>query len=443
MAGTARTASESRHASLGSDALWSMIGAAAQAGQQAAIVVAFTRWGSPELLGTYALGLALAAPLNVFADRAIRTLLTTARNHEFVLPDCLVVRSLVSLASLAMTLLLAIVWRLDVESAAILGLVGALRWLEGLAQAMYGRMHQRRQVQRLGVSQLGRAVISGAVGVAVFACTGSPLLMLGVSGGLQMLILFCLDWPRVKEECSPSTDYGAPSRLARYWPMLRQAVPIGATTFLVAVSVNIPRMVLARTAGEITLGVLTVLVYLSFPATLVSSALVQAATPRFASHRSDWLGEGRRLMRRLLISNVAIAVLNAVCMVAIGGLLPVFSAEYAEPVRLLPGLGVAVGIGFLGNVPGTALVARRRFRLAFLACVLSCATSAAASFFWIPRYEIGGVVWVMALTNGVHWIACSAGLRFVDCQAPRRLERREGAECGSTTLANRSIRPAA
>jgi O-antigen/teichoic acid export membrane protein len=139
-----------------------------------------------------------------------------------------------------------------------------LRWIEGLSQTLYGRMQQTGQMKRLGRSQLLRAVIVSIGCPATLWASGSMVGMLAASGALQFLVLGCHDWPSVKPHPRTSADRRMAHRVERYLPMLRQAVSIGASTLLVAVSANIPRMVLARTAGEISLGAFTVLGYLGF-----------------------------------------------------------------------------------------------------------------------------------------------------------------------------------
>jgi O-antigen/teichoic acid export membrane protein len=98
--------------------------------------------------------------------------------------------------------------------------------------------------------------------------------------------------------------------------------------------------------------------------------------------------------------------------------------DYEAYAPLLPGLGLAMGIGFLANVPAITLVARRRFRIAFLACVASCLTSALASSLLIPSHGISGAAWVMGISSLVHWIACALGLHVADWASGGRWRQR-------------------
>ena len=66
-----------------------MAGALAQTVGQAAIMLVLAQVASTQIVGQYALGLAIATPLNVFADRAIRMLQATAGDNDFPLGDYL------------------------------------------------------------------------------------------------------------------------------------------------------------------------------------------------------------------------------------------------------------------------------------------------------------------------------------------------------------------
>ena len=88
----------------------------------------------------------------------------------------------------------------------------------------------------------------------------------------------------------------------------RLALPLAISTFFVSLSVNLPRLFLSWSASESTWAVFAVLCYFCFPATMLVSAIMQAATPRLASsYRDDPCGRYRQLSRRLMVACAAVA----------------------------------------------------------------------------------------------------------------------------------------
>src|SRR5262245_17693999 len=120
--------------SLRHDTAWAMAGAVAQTASQAAVMLALARKASPDVVGQYALGLAIATPLNIFADRAFRTLQATAGDDDFPLSHYLAFRSAIGAAAVVVAVTLAVWWQLNAWAIQIVLLVALTRCVEGIAQ---------------------------------------------------------------------------------------------------------------------------------------------------------------------------------------------------------------------------------------------------------------------------------------------------------------------
>jgi O-antigen/teichoic acid export membrane protein len=400
------------------DTMWALVGALAQAGGQLLTMIVLTHYVATELVGQYALGLAVATPLNVFADRAIRMLQATSSESDFPLRDYLGFRVFLGSLAFLCTVILLIVWRMELTGTQVILLVALGRFVEGIEQTLYGRLHRSSQMRHIGQSQVIRAVAAFVSLVAVLSVCRRLELALAVSLGANLIVLDCLDRRRVDQLESPPTGRQRPLRSqvhvalpsSSWMSLARLALPLALSTFLVAVTASLPRLYLARTVNEHTLGVFAILCYLCFPATMLVSAIMQAATPRLADlYRLD-AGRYRQLFARLF-SVCAVLALGNWVFVALAGrpvLQFLFGPDYAVASDHLDWIAAASGVGFLATVPATALSAHRIFRATLVTCGLSCIVCGISGAMLIPRYSLTGAVAVMLLSSTVHF--CTAGV---------------------------------
>ncbi len=414
--------SATERTSLRRDTAWAMAGALAQTASQAAIMLVLADVASTQIVGQYALGLAIATPLNIFADRAIRMLQATASDVDFPLSEYLAVRTLVGIGSLIVTFLLVLVWNLESATGQIVLLVALGRFVEGIAQTLYGRLQRGHQMPQIGQSQVLRGAATAFVSLFfLFTCHRLDC-ALAASVVANAMVLIALDRGRVACCVANGACETRPTELCvsfqhvGWTKMLRLAIPLAFSTFFVSLSVNLPRLFLSWSASESTLGVFAVLCYFSFPATMLVSAIMQAATPRLAdSYRDDPQAHDSRLSRRLLTCCAAIGIGNWFIVRAFGHMLLQWGlgGEYAAAAGQLDWLAAAAGVGFLAAVPATAMNAQRLFRLSLVTCGVSCGVTCLAGTALIPRYGMSGAATTMMLTSGAHLTVSVVALRTV------------------------------
>lgn len=69
--------------------MWTFIGNVVYAGCQWGMLVVLTKLGSPEMVGQFALGLAITAPVFRFADLRLRNVQATDTRREYLFGDYL------------------------------------------------------------------------------------------------------------------------------------------------------------------------------------------------------------------------------------------------------------------------------------------------------------------------------------------------------------------
>jgi O-antigen/teichoic acid export membrane protein len=274
-------------------------------------------------------------------------------------------------------------------------------------------MQQKRKMRLLGHAQSLRALVTalGAVmSLGIFRSMEASLLTTVVLSSLVLVTFEC-------RSAEIQRERGKRSWIDQVWAcggLLVQAVPVGSAAFLVAISTSFPRLVISRTLGETVLGVFAVVCYLAFPATLVSSALMQAALPRLTHSVKDSPTLARKLLWKLFVVNAFLASVNGCLLVGPGPFLVSWLLESSDslPDGLLGLLAVAVGISYLANVPATALVASRQFRLSLMSCGVSCFVAVCASLILIPVWGIRGAPVAMIFASFTHLMGTTASLHW-------------------------------
>src|SRR5580700_4270976 len=87
-----RTHSGSQPRSIRANFAWTLAGYAVYAGCQWGMLVALAKLGTPAMVGQFALGLAATAPLLMFANLQLRTVLATDTRGEYAFSDYLGLR---------------------------------------------------------------------------------------------------------------------------------------------------------------------------------------------------------------------------------------------------------------------------------------------------------------------------------------------------------------
>ncbi len=417
--------------SLRQDATWALSGATAQAAGQAMMMLALTRLTSVDIVGHYALGLAIATPLNLFADRALRMLQATATDDDFALADYLGFRAILGCLAMVAAVTLVLGWKLENVAAMVVLLVSLGRFVEGMAQTLYGRLHRAGRMRQIGQSQIIRALLSVVLAIVTLAVWRRLDLALIASLWANLLVVMGFDCRLVsrleRTGENPIDAHAHPLQIGRpaahWWRLLGLALPLGTATFMVALSGSLPRLFLSRLASDRTLGVFAVICYLCFPANLLISSLMQAATPRLAElYRREANADYRALVGRLGVLSLLLAVANGL-LIQFGGrqlLQTLFGPEYAAAAPQLGWLAVAAGVGFVANVPATSLTAGRFFRLSLVTCAFSCTVCWLSAWWLIPHYALTGAVLTMMLCSVAHLAAAMVGFLYTERVRSRR-----------------------
>ena len=396
---------------------WTFAGNVVYAGCQWGMLVALAKLGSPELVGQFALGLAMTAPVMAFASLRMRLVQATAARRESAFGDSLGLRLITTTLGLAVIAGIVVAAGYDCETALIILAVGIAKAFESISDVFYGLVQSHDRMDRVAKSMilkgplslvalsagvyLTRSVLWGAVGLVV--SWALVLILYDIRSGALML----------KSTAQPSgTTYRQSSKeevLRPRWEMgtLTElawlTLPLGIVMMLSSLHSNIPRYFVERNLGVSELGIFAALAYFDRVGNLVVKALAESASPQLARHDAARDHAAFRTLLSKLVGTGVLLGLAGVLAGLIGGrkiLTLIYQPEYAQQ-RLFVRLMIAAGLSYVASFLIYGLSAAKYFRVQVVLYAAVTATLVLACALLIPSDGLHGAATALILARGV------------------------------------------
>lgn len=405
---------------LRADFSWVLSGNVIYSACQWAIVVLIAKLGSAEQVGLYALGMAVSAPIILFANLQVRTLLASDVRDEFRFGQYLAFR-FVSLAIAFLAILgVAAFTGADWRHRTVIVLVGFAQVLEYVSDTYYGLMQKCDRMDRMSHSLMFKGPLALAAlwitmdetrdvawAVAALACGRLFILLVWDSrlgyarrlpGGLQAR----LEWNN-----------------RQMLSLFRLALPLGIISMLASLSGNIPRYFIQAHLGTTDLGIYSAIASLLAAGNLVVSAFGQAIMVPAARACAD--GDRARYRGFVLHTVLLGAILGAGAILSaslFGHYLlgHVFRPEYADHVDLFIWLMAAGTVLFVTGALGFVMTAARALIPQIPVLMINCLAGAVACAWLIPRHGLRGAVEATIVAGLVQLAGAAVILRRIDGQ---------------------------
>jgi len=407
--------------------IWTSLGHAVFAACQWAMVSVLAKLGSPEMVGVYALGVAVTTPPLMLAQLNLRSVLATDIKQEHDFRDYRNLRAMSLTLTLVCLAMFVVVRNSGEEAVAILliGLVLALQWMSDI---YYGLLQVHERMDRVAISLAASGILAlGALAITV-RLSGSLSAGLTAVLAARLIVFFLYDSTAAVREYVPTAtcDRRAGRRTWREQSrILRTALPLGAVMMIGSLSPNLPRYFIAHHLGARSLGIFSAIASLTAAANLLINALGLASTARLAKlYTSANAGEFLGLTWRLLGVGALLGVAGTAASAVIGPqvLTILFRPEYAAHSDVLITLALAAAAGYLASLLGYAITACRRFREQVPLQVASLGAAAIACVVLVPRYGLQGAAVAFGAAQVVQlvgeWIVLRAALGKLSAPVP-------------------------
>lgn len=386
------------------------------AASQWAVLSLIAKLGSGEMLGQYALALAVATPVALFAHLNLRAVLATDIRKTHPFGDYLALRLATSVAGIAVIAGIVLVSGYTGSVAAVIVLLGFTLTIDNVSDIYYGLLQRRERMDRIAYSMAARGLLS-VTGLAVTLwLTGSlPAAVAALACG-RLAVLFAYDRPTASAgESLARTGWGTEAGI------FRNALPLGVVLMLVSLTVNLPRYMIEGRLGTVELGAFAAVASFMTVGSTVVNALGQAATPRLARYFTEHdLRSFRRLAWKLAGLGMVLGAAGVLAALVLGRfvLALVYRPAYAAYDYLLVWVMAASVFSYLSGILGYVVTSTRSFAAQVPLSAVAAGSSALASWLLVPRLGLAGA----ALALAAAWTVQMGGQLIVLDRALRKRE---------------------
>ncbi len=399
-----------RPLSLSANFSWMLVGMATYAACQWSCLIVLAKFGSPQAVGQFALGLAVTAPLFMLANLKLRNVQATDSQRQFQYVDYFRLRLATTL--IAVLALTGIVWSAGYASGItwLILAIGAGRAFDAVNDIRYGLLQQSERMERVAWAMMINGILSLSLLWAGLLLTGQVLYgAIGWAAGTGLTSGFT--WLLIARQ-RPATASRQPAHgfatLARLCVL---ALPLGMVMMLVSLTTNIPRYFVEAELGVAALGMFAATAYLIDAGKMVVLALGHSASPRLAK---SFANGDLKAFRILLLKLVGIGALGGFIGVILSWTIGaqilrlLYRPEYADHVPLLIAMSFVAMIVFSCSFLGDAMIAARCFRIQVPLLVVVVGVTSLGCWMLVPRYQLLGAVYSLGAGYACHFIGSIA-----------------------------------
>jgi O-antigen/teichoic acid export membrane protein len=393
---------------------WTLAGNLIFALCQFGILSTLARLGSPSIVGQYALGLAITAPVFSLTNLHLRGLQATDARRQFEFADYFTLRSLSTLTGMLAVLLLMAFLPYDSTTKAVIALVAAAKAIETVGDVIAGQLQNYERLDQVARALMIRGLVSVGMFAAVFWLTRNLIAAVATLSLAWLGVIALYDFRVV----APLLDQHRPffhCSAQKQKALLCLSWPLGLVMALVSLNANIPRYVLEHYLGSHELGVFASLAYLITGAGLVINALGESASARLSRMFADRQFDAFiSLIRSFLLIGALLGIIG----VPLGALLSrqiismLYGPEYANYLSVFLVMIATFSISTVASFLGYAVTAARSFRVQISAVGASVAVAAVGSILLVPNFGLMGAALALLFASVAQAIGLALLLNF-------------------------------
>jgi O-antigen/teichoic acid export membrane protein len=396
-------------ASLRTDFSWTFFGNAAYAGGQFAVLTLFAKTVPPEMVGNYALGLALVYPVMQFSNLQLRAVMNSDRRRETTFGQYLGFRLVTTAVALVtifwLTRFLGYDWRLT----AVVLMVGLAYGIETISDVYYAQFQRQDQMDRIAKSMVTRALFTTLVLLVTVLASRSVVWGVLSIAVARLAVLLGYDSRRrthgPADNGVPLTDSLLPSwNLRVHAKLFWTSFPLGLVVLLGCLNSSIPAFFVKSGLGDREVGIFAAIGVVVSVGNMAVVSLGQSAYNRLArAYANCDFGAFGSLVMKLLAFGATVGVSGVVLSEWAGRaiLSLLFRPEYAERADLLPWMTAAGAVLFMAQFLGFAMTAANLYHSQVILNLFANLALVAGCYWLVPRQGLAGAIFAMLLCASV------------------------------------------
>jgi O-antigen/teichoic acid export membrane protein len=335
------------------------------------MLIVLARLGSAAHVGQFVLGLAVSAPVMLFASLQLKTAQASDSSGSYGFTEYLGLRVVTTAVGTVIITCVTYIWYRGTSDAAVVLAVAGMKVVEAFIDQFYGLFQQHERLDfcaeslmiRGPASLLVLALALRTTGTVFWACVGIAM--------TNAAVLVLHDIPRSwrLRQNGPSrpmfwsTQSAAGPRSRPLRSLAAQTLPLGFVAMLASLNPNIPRYLVAKHLGAAALGVFGGIGYLHVIGNTAVSALCDSALPRLGRLRGQSPTHFRSLLCRIVLIAAFIGAVG-IAVAYTGGkqfLTLVYGAAFSAHTQILEYQMIASALVFVATSFLAGLTALRLF----------------------------------------------------------------------------------
>jgi len=383
------------------------------------MLIALARLGNPEMVGQFALGLAITGPVAIFANMNLRAVQATDARGKYRFSEFLALRMITIFLAMILIVLIVIFNGYERQSLLIILSIGLWKAVDSLADIFYGFFQKHEKMDLISKSMIIKGTISLVIMSACLYSTKTVVWgVFGVifSSSFVLAIYDFGNYSKMVRKVSQDTSRNIfnlvgvckKSRINSVWRLAIYSFPLGVVVGCLSLNSNIPNFLIEKFMGKENLGIFAALSYLLIAGQVVVGALGNTASPRLAYYYElNDLANFKKLLKKMINIGMSIGIFGLLIVVFFGenilGL--VYGTEYEVYSNILVILVLGAIPMFVFGFLGTALTAMQCFKAQSLIHILRVVFVSVFSVILINAFGLYGAAIIYTISPIVGSVA--------------------------------------
>jgi O-antigen/teichoic acid export membrane protein len=357
--------------------------------------------GTPAMVGQYALGLAITAPIFMLTNLQLRGIQATDAKNEFSFNNYVGLRFISSLCSILVISLILLFGSFTFEATIVIFLLGLEKGVRSISDVIFGLFQKHERMDLVGISLL----IKGPLSLVIMGCLlwVSESIFISLTG---LIVAWFLVFLFIDLKMTYLYDNFIPNfNLKKLWKLLCLSLPLGIVMMFVSLNANSPRFFVEYFLGTDILGYFAAIAYIMVAGSTVVNALGQSISPRLSRY---YVNGNKNAYISLLVKLVSVSIFFlfiALILVHIWGeeiLTILYEPSYGKYAHIFSLITIAAGVGFIKTFLGYGLTAARFLKVQPIITLLAVLVGVVACILLIPGFGLIGAANAMIIASFTH-----------------------------------------
>ena len=386
------TAARAAQPSLRYSFMWTLAGNLIYAACQWGMLSALAKLGSAAVVGQFALGLAITAPVFMLTNLQLREVQATDARSEYEFGHYFSLRLVASLCGIGIVAGIALAGGYERTTTAVVMLVAAAKAIESVSNVVAGLLQRHERLDQVAVGLILKGVISVTAFTTAYRVSHRLTAAVLAVVCSWAAVALCYDLRlALRLERSVRRFFSADHR--KIGRLVLLSAPLGLVMAMVSLNANVPRYIIEHRLGQRELGIFAALVYLVTAAGLIVNALGQSASARLSRmFASGDLKGFKSLIGKLVVFGASLGVLGVPLAWLFGRplLTLLYAPEYADYMGTFLIMVATAGVMAVASFLGYAMTAARKFKAQIPVIGSMTAVATCLSILLVPRFGLPG-----------------------------------------------------